>query len=175
MSTASRSAGPSEWVNELRRQLENVEISSVSTIERSEIISIINVLVDHVGPLLAETKYTSTGIEIIIEHIVVGQLKHLARGLQDLDRGIPHPALTPASSQANAALSAEQREYDRLLLEAVTIARQAHRFSTLRQAEKYVAERFARAGRKRRGKVITASVLRSLRDHPKKAINPRPE
>jgi hypothetical protein len=48
MSTASRSAGPSEWVNELRRQLENVEISSVSTIERSEIISIINVLVDQV-------------------------------------------------------------------------------------------------------------------------------
>jgi hypothetical protein len=95
--------------------------------------------------------------------------------VQDLDRGIPHPALTPASSQANAALSAEQREYDRLLLEAVTIARQAHRFSTLRQAEKYVAERFAKAGRKRRGKVITASVLRSLRDHPKKAINPRPE
>jgi hypothetical protein len=72
---------------------------------------------------------------------------------------------------------AEQREYDRLLLEAVAIAQQTKGFSALRQAEIYVAKRLAKIGKKRRGKPITASVLRSLRDHPKKklATDPRPE
>ena len=74
MSSAVGSDEPSEWVSEFRKDLEGIVISSVSTMERSEIISIINVLVDNVGPLLAETKYTSTGIEIIIEHIVVRSL-----------------------------------------------------------------------------------------------------
>jgi hypothetical protein len=78
MSTGTRSAELSEWVNELRRHLESIEISSVSTIERSEIISIINVLSDRVGSLLAEVKYTPTDIEVvIIEHIVVNKLKRL--------------------------------------------------------------------------------------------------
>jgi hypothetical protein len=173
MSSDAGSGEPPEWV----RHLESVEISSVYTMERSEIVSILKVLVDHLGPLLAETKYTSTEIEIINEHVTVGQVRHLILGLEDLDRGLVHQALKPASAQANAALSAEQRDYDRLLLEAVAIAQGTKGFSTLRQAEKYVAERLAKAGRTRRGEPITASVLRSLRDHPKKklAINRRPD
>jgi hypothetical protein len=126
---------------------------------------------------LAEIKYTSTGVEIINEHQVVSQFRHLILALEDLDRGLIHQALKAASGQANAALSAEQRETDRLLLEMVAVAKVAKKFTTWRQAEEYVAERLAKAGRKRRGKPITAAALTSLRDHPKKKLptNPRPE
>jgi hypothetical protein len=131
---SSADGEPPEWVNEFRRQLESVGISSVFTMERSEIVSILKVLVDHIGPLLAETKYTSTETEIINEHVVVSQLRHLILGLEDLDRGLVHQALKAALGQANAALSAEQRQYDRLLLEAVEIPQKAIRVRRPRRA-----------------------------------------
>lgn len=65
MSSAGRSGEPSEWAKDFRKHLESIVISSVFTMERSEIISILKVLTDHVDQLLAETKDTSTGIEII--------------------------------------------------------------------------------------------------------------
>jgi hypothetical protein len=177
MSGAARQRKPPKWLREFRRHLESVEISSVFTMERSEILLILHILVDRFGQLLAETEHTSTGMEIVKEHVVVSQLRHLVLALEDLDRGLTHEALKSASSQANAALSAEQRESDRLLLEIVAIAQTTKKLPTLRQAEEYIAERLAGVGVKRRGKRITAAVLRSLRDHPKKklATDPHPE
>jgi hypothetical protein len=86
--------------------------------------------------------------------------------LQDLDRGIVHHALRPATNQANAALSSEQLEFDNLLLEMVALIQVRER-STLREAERHVAEHLQKVGVKRRGKTITPATLRSLRNHPR--------
>jgi hypothetical protein len=171
-----RAAQDAEAMSELREQLDGLVFTSHRTITRDEINALLRIVISNLAPRLEEVDYTEK-LEIIKEHKAIGQLKHFKLALQDLDRGIVHEALKPATNQANAALSSEQMEYDSLLLELVAIVQVRERYTTLREAERHVAERLQKAGVKRRGKTVTPSTLRSLRNHPKKsqARYPQPQ
>ena len=107
-------------------------------------------------------------LEIHLQHKAVGQLNNLIEALKDLENGKPHVALRPAATKKGAALTAEQKRQDALLVDMVTIVQQWKGFPNRREAEEYVAARFTKAGKKRRGQEITAKMLKSLRDHFKK-------
>jgi hypothetical protein len=154
-------------MSELRDELDSLVFTSYRTIKRSEIITLLTIVTRCLAPVLVEIEQT-TDLEIHKEHKSIGQLKKLILALQDLDRGILHNALKPATHQANATLSSEQMEFDDLLLEMVAIVQGRKRYATIREAERYVAERLQKAEMKRRGKTITPQTLRSLRNHPKK-------
>jgi hypothetical protein len=165
-----------EAMSELRKQLDYLLFTSNKTIRRDEIINFRTIITHFLSSILVEIDFTEN-LEIHKEHNVVGQLKLFILALQDLDRGIMHDALKPASNQANAARSLEQMENDSLLLELVAIVQGRGRYTTVREAERHVAERLQKTGIKRRGKTITSATLRSLRNHPRKSQtrNPQPQ
>jgi hypothetical protein len=170
-----RTAQDAEAMIKLREELDSLVFTNNFTFTRAETVTLLTITTKYLAPMLVEVESTPT-LEIRKEHNAVGQLKLFTLALQDLDRGIVHDALKPATHQANAALSSEQMEDDRLLLEMVAVVQGRKRYATIRQAERYVAERLQKAGVKRRGKTITHATLRSLRNHPKKirTRNPQP-
>jgi hypothetical protein len=171
----SIAAQDAEAMIELREQLDSLKFASPLMINRAEIIKLLTIFASSLGPRL-ETIDTSEAPDIRKEHNAIWQLKKFIRALQDLDRGIVHDALRRATNQANAALSAEQMEFDNLLLEWVVVVQGHKHYKTLREAERDVAKILLKAGIKRRRKTITPATLRSLRSHPKKRQprNPRP-
>jgi hypothetical protein len=162
-----KAASDAATISELRERLDQMLYTKVWSIKRTEIIALLDIVVESLTRLLVEIEYTPS-LEIHKEHKAVGQLKKVILALRDLDRGIVHDALKPATNQANAALSSEQMELDNLLVEFVVVVQGKEGYETLHEAECHVAQVLRKAGLKRRGKAITPAMLRGLRNHPKK-------
>jgi hypothetical protein len=56
------------------------------------------------------------------------------------------------------------------LLDTTVILQQHLGLATLAEAERILAKKLRNAGVKRKGEFITARMLKSLRDHPKKGL-----
>ena len=108
-----RAAQDAEAMSELRQQLDDLVFTSHWTIKRDEIITLLTIVTKSLASILVDIEVTES-LEIHKEHKAIGQLKNLILALGDLDRGIVHNELKPATNQANAALSFEQMEFDNL-------------------------------------------------------------
>jgi hypothetical protein len=145
---------------ELRKRLNKLEVASTSTFSRAEVVTLLKIVADVLDNSMEENAY--------VQHGAVGLLDRFVEALEDLDRGIVHPALEKASHAANAALSAEQRRQDQVWLTTVSILKEARGYPNRARAERELAGILRKAGKARKGKTITAAMLKSLRDHPKK-------
>jgi hypothetical protein len=146
---------------ELRAGLDDLKIASAWTFERAEVIALLSIVAKVLDNSMEESVY--------VQHGAVGLLDRFIEALEDLNRGKVHRALLPArGTGANKALTAEERRVDQVLLASVVIVRRAKNHKTRSEAERYLARTCQKAGLTRRGKKITAQMLKSLRDHPKK-------
>jgi hypothetical protein len=153
-------------IEDLKAKLDELNYSNGSTFSRKDLIDTWNVIVGVLDDILADTIFVQ-GIEVHLQHKAIGLLDSGIDALEDLNHGVVHEALIPASTNRGAALTTEQKRLDTLLVDNVTIVQHAKGFRTRREAEEDLAERLTKAGKKRQGEEITAKMLKSLRNHPK--------
>jgi hypothetical protein len=153
-------------IEELKAKLDELNYSNGSAFTRKDLIDTLKVIRDVLDDILADTKVVP-GIEIHLQHKAIGVLDSGIDALEDLDNGVVHEALKSASTNRGAALTTEQKREDTLLIDNVAIVQHAKGLRTRHEAEEDLADRLTKAGKKRRGEVITAKMLKSLRNHPK--------
>lgn len=157
-----RSIHDASAMAELRERLNELKIASAWTFERAEILALLNIMADVLDNSMEESAY--------VQHGAVGLLDRFIEALEDLDRGKVHPALKRAGHTANAALTAQQRRQDQVWLEAVSVLKRARGYPNRGRAERELAGILRKAGKTRMGEPVTAAMLKSLRDHPKKPL-----
>jgi hypothetical protein len=105
---------------------------------------------------------------VVSNHPVIEMLDQGIDALADRGRGKTHNVLKPATHQANAALTTEQRKRDDTLLDAVDFAQTKYGFRTFAQAARFVARRMRARGETRDGVPITAGMLTQMKDYSRK-------
>jgi hypothetical protein len=139
------------------------------TLTRPNIVALLRSVSDGLGPVMhMPLGQTSTGELLVTDHAAIALLDELVDAFSDLENGKTHTVFKPVSHGATATLTVQQRKQDRVWREAVHAVKQFHGLRTVTDAERFLAKRLREAGKKRKGKPVTAETLKSLRDHPKK-------
>jgi hypothetical protein len=141
------------------------------TLTRPNIVALLRSISDGLGPVMhVPLGQTSTGELIVTDHAAIALLDELVDAFSDLENGKTHTVFKPVSHGATATLTVRQRKRDQVWREAVHIVKQFHGLRTVTDAERFLAKKLREAGKKRKGKAVTAAMLKSLRDHPKKPL-----
>lgn len=129
---------------------------------RANAIGILEVLVQHLGPLLEEPLVQDEAHEVVVEHTAVYQLRALAAALRDLDIGLTTQIFDAYEHGANATLPWHVRESDAALIEALKVYQSKYELSQIAAAQK-LAKDLTASGFRRKGKVLTGENLQRLK------------
>lgn len=155
---------------ELRKKLDALMSDrKKQELTRPNAIALLETIRDGIGPSLEKPiDITGEGDVIYVDHPGVALLEDIVDSLLDLDDGKTNQALKRSSMGANASLPRKQRKQDRVWREAVLVIQRHFNTPTRKRAEDLLARKLTSAGVTRSGEEITASMLKSLRDHKKK-------
>jgi hypothetical protein len=167
---AAQDAGDARAMRMLRTRLDELmKRPAAGTLTRPNILSLFKCLRDGLRPstnvLLGTLK---TGEPILTDHPAIALLEEAIDAANDLDNGRTHEIFERVSHGANATLTAKQRKQDRIWLRSVEIVQRREGLPTKSAARRSLAVKLRKAGETRRGKHVTAQILKSLRDHSKK-------
>lgn len=129
---------------------------------RANVIGILKVLTEHLGPLLEEPLVQDQHYEAVVEHAAVGQLRALVLALEDLNTGLTDPVFKPEERGANATLPWHVRETDAALIELLRIYQTKYKLTQIAAAKKLARDLTAR-GFRRRGMTLTGNGLQRLK------------
>lgn len=129
---------------------------------RTNVISILQVLAENLDPLLEDPLVQDQHCEVVIRHTAVGQLLALISALGDLDIGLTDAIFEPYKHGANATLPWDVRESDAALIEAVRVYQSKYELSQIAAAKK-VANDLTASGFRRKGMVLTGENLQRLK------------
>lgn len=129
---------------------------------RKNIISLLGVVADRLGPLLEVALAQDEACEVVAEHDAAALLRALAAALRDLDTGLTDPIFEPNKHGANASLPWHIRASDAALVEAIGIYQRKYKITQNAAATRLAAELNAQ-GFQRRGEKLTGKGLRRLR------------
>ena len=142
------------------REVTGSEKQAEST--RKNIISLLEVVADHLGPLLEVALAQDEACEVAAEHDATALLRALASALRDLDTGLTDPIFEPYKHGANASLPWHVRASDAALVEAIRIYRRKYKITQNAAATRLAADLNAQ-GFQRRGVKLTGESLRRLK------------
>ncbi len=168
---AARDADDARAMRVLRTRLDELmKRPEAGTLTRQNILSLFKCLRDGLRPstdvLLCTLK---TGEPLLTDHPAIALLEEAIDAVGDLDIGKTHAIFKSAPRGATAALTAKQRERDRIWLTSVEIIKRRHGLPTKSAAESLLAAKLQKAGEMRRGKPVSARTLKNLRDHLKRS------
>ena len=129
---------------------------------RANVIGILKVLAEHLGPLLEQPLVQDQHCEAVIRHTAVDQLLALISALGDLDTGLTDAIFEPYKHGANATLPWDVRESDAALIEALKVYQSKYELSQIAAAQK-LAKDLTASGFRRKGKVLTGENLQRLK------------
>ena len=129
---------------------------------RTNVIGVLEVLVEHLGPLLEEPLVQDEAHEVVVEHTAVYQLRALAAALRDLDIGRTDQIFDAYEHGANATLPWDVRESDAALIEALGIYQRKYKLTQIDAATK-LAKDLTANGFRRRGKTLSGESLQRLK------------
>lgn len=129
---------------------------------RTNVVGILRVLVEHLAPLLEEPLVQDEEVEVVAEHTAVYQLRALVSALRDLDAGLKDPIFDAYEHGANATLRWPVRECDAALIEALGVYQKKYGLRQLDAAKKLATDLTGR-GFRRKGKPLTGNQLRRLK------------
>jgi hypothetical protein len=129
---------------------------------RDTVRQVLGAVLAALGPAFEERTRVDDALVVVTPHWSMAALEALVDALADLDRGTTPVLLKKAAVGSGAALSTEERKRDEALMEALPVI-SAARLCKDGGPEVFLAEKLA--GLTRRGKPITARVLRNLRSN----------
>jgi hypothetical protein len=167
----AREADDARAIGELRRELgEAMKGPDTETLTRPNLARVLRTIVDRLRPSTSTHLATlKTGEHVVADHPAIALLCEFLDNLDDLDSGKTHAIFKSAPRGATAALTAKQRERDRIWLTSVEIIRRRHGLPTKSAAESLLAAKLQKAREMRRGKPVSARSLKNLRDHLKRS------
>ncbi len=141
------------------------------TLDRKGIIGILEVVAEHLDPLLQDTVLQDQDIEVAVEHAAVAQIRGLASALRDLDTGLTDPIFKPYEHGANATLPWHTRASDAALVEMLRVYQKKFKLNQKAAAKKLAGDLTAN-GYLRKGKALTGGTLQRVKyGVPKRVIN----
>jgi hypothetical protein len=159
----ARAASDTKAVDDLRERLS--ELSPAPEWTRSDAIRILAAVADFVGEIMDTALPESDGMLIVREHSTTTLLRQLQTVLADLDEGKIDKRLKKTKENRGAAYTALERQKIDSWLVAVEGIRRVKKLS-LPAAQKQLAASLRLRGSKFRGKLITATNLKSWRRAP---------
>ncbi|MFM2302281.1 MAG: hypothetical protein RLZZ84_2017 [Pseudomonadota bacterium] len=132
------------------------------TLGREGIIDILEVVAEHLDPLLQETVLQDQDFEVAVEHAAVAQIRGLASALRDLDTGLTDPIFKPYEHGANATLPWCTRASDAALVEMLRVYQKKFKL-TQKAAAKKLAVDLTANGYLRKGNALTGRSLQRLK------------
>jgi hypothetical protein len=129
---------------------------------RDTVRQVLGAVLAALGPAFEERTRVDDALVVVTPHWSMAALEALGDALADLDRGTTPVLLKKAAGGSGAALSTEERKRDEALIGALPVLSAAGLCKDGRP-EVFLAAKLA--GLTRRGKPITARVLRNLRSN----------
>ena len=131
-------------------------------LDRKSIVDILEVIAEHLDPLLHEPVAQDDASEVALEHTAVAQLRGLASALQDLDTGLTDPVFNPYQHGANATLPWRVRATDDALVQALSVYQKKFNL-TQKEAAARMAAKLTAGGFLRKGEKLSRSSLQRLK------------
>lgn len=131
-------------------------------LDRKGIIGILEVVAEHLDPLLQEPVVQDDTFEVVVEHAAVAQIRGLASALRDLDTGLTDPIFEPYQHGANATLPWRVRASDAALVQMMRVYQKKFKLTQIEAAKKLAAKLTAN-GYLRKGRRLTGRSLQRLK------------
>jgi hypothetical protein len=156
-------------MRELRARLDDMMgRQGAQALTRVNAICLLRAISDGLKPSTDKTVgHVDDGI-IVTDHPALALLDDLIDALTDLDNGKTHDVFKVLPYAPNASLTTKERKSDDVILKTVLVVKRAKGYKTRKEAEKFLADRLNKAGKKRRGQRYTVKMLKRLRDDRKK-------
>lgn len=129
---------------------------------RNRIIVLLDVIAEHLDPMLEQPVTQDDNCEVVAEHAAVGQLRALVSALRDLDTGLTDPIFKAYEHGANATLPWDVRASDEALIEAMAVYQNKYKLTQIAAASRLAAD-LAANGFRRKGKVLNGKSLQRLK------------
>jgi hypothetical protein len=164
---AEREADDAHIIGELRKDFDEIMKGPDAKMPtRANVARLFRTIVDRLRPSMSIHLVTlKRGGQVVTDHPAIALLCEFLDYFGDIDSGKLHAIFKPAPHGATAALTAKQREQDRIWLKSVDIIKRRYGLPTKSAAERLLAVKLRKAGKTRRGKPVSARTLKSLRDH----------
>jgi hypothetical protein len=161
-----RDAVDAKAMRELRANLDQMmEQPDARALKRENVLALLKAISEGLTPATDRPiGPVATGEMLARTHPAVELLDELIDALSDLDRGKTDQSLRACSDGPNASLTTRERKWDDALLEAVPNVQHARLLKTRIAAENVLASILNKAGKRRRGKVYSARMLKRLHD-----------